>query len=78
MCEEEARIIQMRPMKKAAPASSGPVGGSVLGMDAVVLCDGGVSSGAVGRYVYVSDLSVSCGGDIQLCGVVGCYQWRSV
>ena len=50
MCEEETRVVQMRPVEKAAPALSGPVGGSishVLGLDAVVLDDGGVSYGAV-------------------------------
>ena len=49
-------------MEKAAPALNGPVGGSVscvLGLDTVVLCDCGVSSGAVGRYVSVGDVS-SC------------------
>ena len=68
MCDEEARVVQMRPVEKAAPALSGPVGGSascVLGLDAVVLDDGG-------------DVSVSRGGDMDLCGVVGCCQWRSV
>ena len=39
----------------------------VLGLYAVVLGDGGISSGAVGRYVSVGD--VSCGGDMELCGV---------
>ena len=42
MCEEEARVVQMRPAEKAAPALSGPVGGSVscvLGVDVVVLGD---------------------------------------
>ena len=45
MCEEEARVVQMHPVEKAAPALSGPVGGSVscvLGVDAVVLGNGGV------------------------------------
>ena len=58
MCEEEARIVQMHPVEKATPALSGPVGDSVsceLGVDAVVLGDGGMSSGAVGRYVSVGD-----------------------
>ena len=52
------------------PALSGPVGGSVscvLGVDVVVLGDGGVSSGAVGRHVSVGD--VPGGGDMVLCGV---------
>ena len=31
--------------------------------------DGGVSSGAVGRYVSVGDASVPCGGDMESCGV---------
>ena len=59
MCDGEARVVQMRPVEKAAPALSGPVGGSVscvLGLDAVVLDDGG-------------DVSVSRGGDMDLCGV---------
>ena len=40
MCEEEACVMQMRPVEKAALALSGPVGGSVsyvLGLYAVVL-----------------------------------------
>ena len=72
MCEEEARVVQMRPVEKAAPALNDPVGGRVscvLGWDAVVLGDGGVSSGDVGRYVYVGDVSVSRGGDMELCGI---------
>ena len=66
LCEEEDRLVQMRPVEKATPALSVPVGGSVadvLGLDAVVLGDGGVSAGAVGRYVYVGDVSVSGVGD---------------
>ena len=72
MCEEEARVVQMRPVEKAAPALSDPVGGSVscvLGLDAVVSGDDGVSTGAVGRYVSVGDVSVSCGSDMDLYGV---------
>ena len=45
-------------MEKAASGLSGPVGGNmscVLGLDAVVSCDGGVTAGDVGRYVYVGD-----------------------
>ena len=64
MCEEQACVVQMRPVEKAAPALSGPVGGSVpcvLGVDAVLLGDGGVSSGAMDRYVSVGDMSVSGG-----------------
>ena len=64
--------MQMRPVEKAAPALSGPVGGSVscmLGLEAVALGDGGGSSGAVFRYVSVGDGSVSCGGDMELCVV---------
>ena len=38
----------------------------VLSLDAVVLGDGGVSSGAVGRHVSVGDVSVSCGCDMEL------------
>ena len=72
MCEEEASVVQMRPVERAAPTLSGLVGGSVsyvLGVDAVELGDGGVTadSGDVGRYVYVGD--VSYGGDMELCGV---------
>ena len=72
MCEEEARVVQMRSVEMAAPALSDPVGGSVscmLGLDAVVLDDGGVSSGGVARYAFVGDVSVSCGGDMELRGV---------
>ena len=57
----------MRPVEKAAPALSDPVGGSVLGLDAIVLDDDGVSSGGVARYASVGD--VSCGVDMKLCGV---------
>ena len=60
LCEEEDRVVQMRPVEKATPALSVPVGGSVadvLSLDAVVLGDGGVSAGAVGRYVSVGDVS---------------------
>ena len=72
MCEEEASVVQMRPVERAAPALSGLVDGSVsyvLVVDAMVLGDGGVTadSGDVGRYVYVGD--VSSGGDMELCGV---------
>ena len=71
MCDEEAvRVVHMRPVEKAVPALSGPVGDSVsclLGMDAGVLGDVGVSSGSVGMYVYVGD--VSGGGDMELYGV---------
>ena len=66
LCEEEDRLVQMRPVEKATPALSVPVGGSVadvLGLDTVVLGDGGVSAGAVGRYVFVGDVSVSGVGD---------------
>ena len=70
MCEEEARVVQMRPVDKAAPTLSDSVGGSVscvLGLDAIVLDDGGVSSGGVARYASVGD--VSCGVDMELCVV---------
>ena len=72
MCEEEARVVQMRSVETAAPALSDPVGGSVscmLGLNAIVLDDGGVSSGGVARYASVGDVSVSCGGDMELRGV---------
>ena len=58
LCEEEASVVAMRPVEKAAPCLSGPVGGSmscVLGLDAVVSCDGGVTAGDVGRCVSVGD-----------------------
>ena len=58
------------PGGEGGSSLSGPVVGSVssvLGLDAVVLGDGGVSSGAVGRYVSVC--GVSCGDDMALCGV---------
>ena len=60
MFEEDARVMQMHQVEKAAPALSGAVGGIVsyvLGLDAVVLSDGEVSSGAMGR--SVGDVSVS-------------------
>ena len=41
----------------------------VLGLDAVVLGDGGVSSGAVCGYVFDGDLSVSCEDGMELCDV---------
>ena len=72
MCEEEARVVQMRSVETAGPALSDPVGGSVscmLGLDAIVLDDGGVSSSGVARYASVGDVSVSCGGDMELSGV---------
>ena len=58
LCEEEASVVAMRPVEKAAPCLSGPVGDSmscVLGLDAVVSCDGGVTAGDVGRCVSVGD-----------------------
>ena len=78
LCEEEDRVVQMRPVEKATPALSVPVGGSVadvLSLDAVVLGDGGVSAGAVGRYVSVGDVSgvgdpVGCCVDKVLSGAV--------
>ena len=72
VCEEEASVIEMRQVEKAASGLSGPVGGNrpmscVLGLDAVVSCDGGVTadSGDVGRYVSVNDERR----DIELSGV---------
>ena len=41
----------------------------VLRLDAVVIGDAGVSSGNVGRYVSGGDVSVPCGGDVELCSV---------
>ena len=55
----------MQPVEKVASALSGPVGSSVscvLGLDAVGLGDGVVSSGDVG--MSVGDVSVSCVGDM--------------
>ena len=43
LCEEEDRVVQMRPVEKATPALSVPVGGSVadvLGLDDVVSVSG--------------------------------------
>ena len=71
MYEEEARVAPMRPVEKAAPGLSDPVGGSVsylLDVDTVVLGDGGVSSAVVGRYASRGDVSVAGGGDMELCG----------
>ena len=70
MCEEKACVVHMRHVENVAPSMSGPVSGSVsheLGLDAVVLGDGGVSSGAVGR--YVGDVSVSWCGDTDVSGI---------
>ena len=73
MCEEEASVVEIRPVEKAALALNGPVGGSVsyvLGLNAVVLGDGGVTFGAVVRYVSVGDLDrVSGGGSTDKSGV---------
>ena len=58
LCEEEASVIEMRQVEKAASCLSGHVGGSrscVLSLDAVVSCDGGMTAGDVGRYVTVGD-----------------------
>ena len=67
MCEEEARVVEMRPVEKAAPALSAAVGGSVscsLGLDAVVLGDGGVSYGAMRKHVPVGDVSDALSGGL--------------
>ena len=58
LCEQEASVIEMSQVEKAASCSSGPVGGSrscVLSLDAVVSRDGGVTAGDVGRCVSVGD-----------------------
>ena len=64
--------MQLRPVENVASALTGPVGGSVshvLGLDAVLLGDGGMSSGAVGRYVSAGDVPVSEGGYTDVSGV---------
>ena len=61
LCEEEASVVAMRPVEKAAPCLSRPVGDSmscVLGLDAVVSCDGGVTAGDVGRCVSFGDTRI--------------------
>ena len=71
MCEEEVRVMELRPVEKAAPATSGPVSSSVsyvLGLDDVVLGDGRVSSGVVSGGLYDLD-RVSGGGDTDVSGV---------
>ena len=81
LCEEEDRVVQMRPVEKATPALSVPVGGSVadvLGLDDVVsvsgVCDpvgcgvDKVLSGAVSGGLCDID-RVSGGGDTDVCGV---------
>ena len=81
MCEEEDRVVQMRPVEKATPALSVPVGGSVadvLGLDDVVslsgvgdpvgCCVDKVLSGAVSGGLCDLD-RVSGGGDTDVCGV---------
>ena len=81
LCEEEDRVVQMRPEEKATPALSVPVGGSVadvMGLDDVVsvsgvgdpvgCCVDKVLSGAVSG--GLCDLvRVSGGGDTDVCGV---------
>ena len=72
MCEDEACVLHMQPVENVASGLSEPVGSRVscvLGLDDVVLGDGGVSSGDVGMYVSGGDVSVPCGGDVELCGV---------
>ena len=72
MCEEEASVVEMRTVEKAASGLSGPVGGSmscVLSLDAVVLGDDGASYCVVGRRVAVGDVAVSYGGDMELSGI---------
>ena len=76
MCEEEARAVQMRPVvEKAAPALSGPVGGSVSNLSVgdvpvdMELCgvDTVLSSAVSGG---LCDLDrVSGGGDMDASGV---------
>ena len=63
MCDEEARVVQMRPVEKAALDLSGPVVdsvSSVLGVDAVVLSDGGGSSGFVGVGMCLLEMTWCC------------------
>ena len=76
MCEEEARAVQMRPVvEKAAPALSGPVGGSVSNLS---VCDLSVDMELCGVDTVLSsavsgglcDLDrVSGGGDTDASGV---------
>ena len=74
MCEEEASVVEMRPVEKAAPALSGPVGGSVsnvsVGDVSVDMDVSGVDtvSGAVSG--GLCDLNrVPGGGDTDVSGV---------
>ena len=84
MCEEEARVVEMRPVEKAASALSGPVGGGVsnvsvgdvsvdmefCGIDTVVrdACD--IDSISLGDIVvHVGEMSFSGGGDAVVLGV---------
>ena len=63
--------MQMRPVAMAAPYLSGPVGGRVsylLGLDAMVLGDGRLSSGSVSGCLCDLD-NVSGGGDTDVSGV---------
>ena len=75
LCEEEASVVAMRQVEKAAPALSGPVGGSVsngsvgdVSVDMELCCVDTVLSSAVSGGLCVLD-RVSGGGDTDASGV---------
>ena len=75
MCEEEASVVEMSPVVKAAPALSGPVGGSVsnvsvsdVSVDMELCVVYTVLSGAVSGGLCDLD-RVSGGGDTDVSGV---------
>ena len=75
MCEEEASVVAMRQVEKAAPALSGPVGGSVsnvsvgdVSVDRELCCVDTVLSSAVSGGLCDLD-RVSGGGDTDASGV---------
>ena len=79
MCEEEARVVEMRPVEEnAAPALSGPVGGSVLNVSVGDRVSGCGDTDVSGLDMVVSGVvsgglcdldSVSGGGDTGMSGV---------
>ena len=75
LCEEEASVVAMRQVEKAAPALSGPVGGSVsngsvgdVSVDMELCCVDTVLSSAASGCLCVLD-RVSGGGDTDTSGV---------